>query len=302
MSNGVLIIDKPQDFTSFDVCALLRGLLRTKKIGHAGTLDPMATGVLPVFVGKATKAIELLPVHGKEYETSFRLGICTTTQDIWGEITKTAPFSVTREQLEAVLPEFRGDIMQTPPMYSAVSVDGKRLYELARKGVEIDRPARQITIEKLELMSFDEKTGEGTLRCACSKGTYIRTLVADIGDRLGCGAAITALRRTVACGYSLENAVTIEEARRLKEEGTLEDRLLSMESAFTGYRCAVVTDNQTVRVKNGGALALDRIKPFEAKENGEYVRIKSRDGEFLAIGMVSLDDSELKIKKPFWTE
>lgn len=300
MSDGVLIIDKPRDFTSFDVCALMRGLLGTKKIGHAGTLDPMATGVLPVLVGKATKTADVLPDHDKEYEASFRLGLITDTLDVWGEAKQDIRVSdITTENIQNMLNRFRGEITQIPPMYSAVSVNGRKLYDLARKGIEVERPERQVFINELELLSFDEKNGEGSLRCACSKGTYIRTLISDIGDCLGCGAAMTALRRTRACGYGLENAVTIEEARRLKEEGKLEERLLPVESVFTSFRYVKVSDAQAFRVRNGGALALDRIKPFAPSLDGELVRIQTGNGEFLALGEVDLTDGELKMRKMF---
>lgn len=300
MSDGVLIIDKPRDFTSFDVCALMRGLLGTKKIGHAGTLDPMATGVLPVLVGKATKTADVLPDHDKEYEASFRLGLITDTLDVWGEAKQDIRVSdITTENIQNMLNRFRGEITQIPPMYSAVSVNGRKLYDLARKGIEVERPERQVFINELELLSFDEKNGEGSLRCACSKGTYIRTLISDIGECLGCGAAMTALRRTRACGYGLENAVTIEEARRLKEEGKLEERLLPVESVFTSFRYVKVSDAQAFRVRNGGALALDRIKPFAPSLDGELVRIQTGNGEFLALGEVDLTDGELKMRKMF---
>ena len=196
--NGILIIDKPQDFTSFDVIAIVRGCMHERKTGHTGTLDPMATGVLPILLGSATKAQELLPDTDKEYIAEFRLGMTTDTLDITGKTLSTSDAEVTREQLEEVLPKFRGDIMQKPPMYSAVYKDGVRLYELARKGIEVEREERPANVSLLELTHFDEAAQSGSLKISCSKGTYIRVICDDIGRLLGCGCVMTSLRRTRA--------------------------------------------------------------------------------------------------------
>ncbi len=299
MSDGILIIDKPLDFTSFDVCAVMRGLLKTRKIGHTGTLDPMATGVLPVLVGKATKACDLLPDHDKEYVAGFRLGVETTTLDIWGEILKEEKVFVDREKLLSAMENFKGEITQLPPMYSAVSVGGRRLYDIARSGETVERPTRLVTVKKLELLSFDEKNGEGEILCRCSKGTYIRTLVADIGTALGVGGAITSLRRTSACGYDLSAAITLDEAKRLCAEGKLEERILPTGTIFESYRMVEVSEPQAVRVRNGGALSLERLSRFKAQEDGEIVRLISPSGEFLALGTVMCEAGEIKIKKQF---
>ncbi len=299
MSDGILIIDKPQDFTSFDVCAVMRGLLKTRKIGHTGTLDPMATGVLPILVGKATKAADLLPDHDKEYVSGFRLGVETDTLDIWGEILREQKASVTEAELRSVIELFKGEITQIPPMYSAVSVGGRRLYDIARSGETVERPARTVIIKKLELLSYDEEKGEGEILCRCSKGTYIRTLVADIGTSLGCGAAVSSLRRTNACGYDLSQAVTLDEAKALCAEGRLQEILLPVGSIFEDYRAVKVSDAQAVRVKNGGALSLERLSRFKTQDSGETVRLIAQSGEFLALGTVILDSGEIKIKKQF---
>ncbi len=299
MSDGILIIDKPMDFTSFDVCAIMRGLLKTRKIGHTGTLDPMATGVLPILVGKATKACDLLPDHAKEYISGFRLGLETDTLDIWGETVREEKAFVTKAELLSVLDSFRGEITQIPPMYSAVSVGGRRLYDIARSGETVERPTRQVTIEKLELLSFDEEKGEGELICRCSKGTYIRTLVADIGTALGCGAAVSSLRRTNACGYDLSAAITLDEAKALFAEGKLAERLLPTGSIFEAYRGVRVSEAQAVRVRNGGGLSLERLSRFKPDAEGETVRLISPEGEFLALGTVMLNAGEIKIKKQF---
>ena len=209
MANGILIIDKPQDWTSQDVCAKLRGVFHEKRIGHAGTLDPMATGVLPVFVGRATRAVEFASEGEKEYLAGLRLGTVTDTQDVTGTVLETRPVSVGREDLEAALEYFRGDIQQVPPMYSAIKIRGKKLYELARRGREVERPPRPITIFSL---TAEEQLSETDflLRVRCSKGTYVRTLCHDVGQRLGCGGTMFSLRRTMAAGFSLDQARTLE--------------------------------------------------------------------------------------------
>ena len=179
--DGIIIIDKPQGYTSFDVVAVMRGLCKQKKVGHTGTLDPMATGVLPILLGKATRCAPFLEDTDKEYEARFRLGVSTDTQDSTGQVMKTRERKVSREELEAILPQFRGEIQQIPPMYSAVQKDGRRLYTLARQGIEVERESRSVTIFRCDLLSFDEDVQEGSLLVACSKGTYIRTLCADLG-------------------------------------------------------------------------------------------------------------------------
>lgn len=211
--NGILVIDKPKDHTSFDIVAIVRRLSRQKKVGHTGTLDPMATGVLPLLLGTATRAQSLVPDTDKEYVASFQMGVSTDTQDITGTVLSQRKVSVDRARLEDVLPRFRGEILQVPPMFSAVQKNGVRLYDLARKGITVDREARPICIHKLILLEYEEKIGKGTLQVECSKGTYIRTLCHDIGEALGCGAVMTELRRTTACGFSLSDSISLEEAR-----------------------------------------------------------------------------------------
>ena len=212
MADGILIIDKPEGWTSMDVCAKLRGILHEKRVGHGGTLDPMATGVLPVFVGRATRAAEFSENSRKEYEAGLRLGLVTNTQDTTGETLESQPVNVSCREVEEALAAFRGEIRQIPPMYSAVKVGGQRLYQLARKGREVEREARQVTIYELELLEQVSET-DFRLRCVCSKGTYIRTLCHDIGRALGCGGTMYALRRTMAAGYTLAEAVTIQIGR-----------------------------------------------------------------------------------------
>ena len=206
--NGIVIVDKPQGWTSQDVTARLRRVFNTRRIGHGGTLDPMATGVLPVFVGRATRGVEFFEHAEKTYEATLRLGITTDTEDITGTVLTESPVSVTREQLEAVLPRFRGDILQVPPMYSALKVNGQKLYELARKGREVERQPRPITIHRLECLEFSGQSARLLVRC--SKGTYIRTLCKDIGEALGCGGCMAVLRRVQAGEYTIAEAVPLE--------------------------------------------------------------------------------------------
>ena len=215
---GILCINKPQDFTSFDVIAKLRGISGTRKIGHSGTLDPMATGVLPIFFGSAAKACDLLPNSDKRYTAGVRFGLTSDTQDIWGSITGENPAPLSREDLEAALPRFTGTISQLPPMYSAVQVNGQRLYDLARKGVEVERTPREITIYKLDLLSYDPEKREALLDVSCSKGTYIRTLCHDLGQFLGMGAVMSSLIRTEAAGFTLSDCVTLEDAQKAASE------------------------------------------------------------------------------------
>ena len=302
--NGILIIDKPKDFTSFDVVAVVRGCLRERRTGHTGTLDPMATGVLPILLGTATKAQSLLPDTDKEYQARFRLGMTTDTLDITGNVITQTSSNITRQQVEEVLVQFRGDIMQKPPMYSAVYKNGVRLYELARKGIEVEREERPVHISTLELIDFDESTQSGSLSIACSKGTYIRVICDDIGKVLGCGCVMTELCRTKACGYTLVDAVALEEIRRLAPDGTeeLEKFIRPVDSIFTGYNKITISDKQAVRFKNGGALMLSRlraVKDVSPADDGRLLRVYSADGAFLGLGAIDITRQELTIAKLF---
>lgn len=298
---GVLILDKPAGFTSFDAVAVCRRLCHERKIGHTGTLDPMATGVLPLLLGKATRAASLLEDTDKEYEAGFRLGVSTDTEDSTGKVLETSDTPVSRELLENLLPRFRGEIMQVPPMYSAVSKDGKRLYELARKGIEVERDARPVTIFKLELMEYHEETREGKLTVSCSKGTYIRTLIADLAKAAGSLGVMTALRRTKACGFTLADAMTLDEAKALSEAGTLEEKLRPVESLFAHLAAVTVSGAQATRFGNGGQLDLKRIPAFRKQNppDGEIVRVRGEKGEFLGLGQVQAEKGWLAILKLF---
>lgn len=309
--NGILLLDKPSGFTSFDVCAVVRGMLHTKKVGHSGTLDPMATGVLPILVGSATRALDLIPSHDKTYVAGFRLGITTDTLDITGNILSECDVNVNIEELEEVLRHFTGTIMQTPPMYSAVSVGGKKLYDLARQGLEVEREARPVTIHSLTLEEYDVVNACGLLTASCSKGTYIRTLIDDIGKALGCGAALTSLRRTEASGITIDRCMTLAEAQEYKDNGILESKLLSLDKIFEEYPAVYISENQAVRFSNGATLALERLQPpvingvrqserlnAEKYPQDSLYRVYSRaDNNFLGLGVKKTD--ELRVKKRF---
>ncbi len=276
--NGIILIDKPQGFTSFDVIAKLRGILKTKKLGHSGTLDPMATGVLPVFIGRATKAIDLLPDGEKRYRAEFKLGYSSDTQDAIGEITEKSEVRAALEDIEKILPEFRGKILQLPPMYSAVKVGGKRLYDIARSGGVCERKAREIEIYSLEILSFDEASQSGTLDVSCSKGTYIRTLINDIGERIKTLGVMSGLRRTYSQGFDIKDCVTLEEVESAALSGSIGEMILPAESCFTVYPKITLTEKSERLYSNGVRLDKDRIG---VSDEGLY-RVYGKD--FIGIG------------------
>lgn len=298
--NGIIVIKKEKEFTSFDVVAIVRKTLHTKKVGHCGTLDPNATGVLPVLVGNATKAQDIIPNHDKSYVADFKLGYSSDTLDVWGDVKKQADTNITADELKAVAENFVGDIMQTPPMYSAIQKDGVRLYELARKGIEIEREARAITIYSLEILSFDEEKQEGRLSVSCSKGTYIRQLIADIAEKLKTHAIMTDLVRTSACGFTLSDAITLEQLKTLAQNDEVEKHTRQLESLFVTYDELKVSDKQSHRFRNGNPLDITRttLRDINPKD-GTIYRVKSMDGEFLALGVVDLSKGVIKIYKHF---
>ncbi|QAT51135.1 tRNA pseudouridine(55) synthase TruB [Caproiciproducens sp. NJN-50] len=296
--NGILILDKPAGFTSFDVVAVLRGLTREKRIGHTGTLDPMATGVLPLLLGCATRAEALLPDTDKEYEAGFRLGIATDTQDTTGKTVAESGHGATAEEVESALGAFRGDILQVPPMVSAVSVGGKRLYDLARRGIEVEREPRPVTIYRLELLSYDEAARSGALRIACSKGTYVRTVCADLGEALHTYGAMSSLRRTRASGFTVSDCITLPRAKELAAEGRLEERVLPVETLFSDLPSVGVSPAQSVRFLNGGALDLERTALRRtAPGEGSVYRVKDPAGGFLGLGRA--ENGRLRVLRLF---
>ena len=273
MASGILVIDKPAGWTSMDVCAKLRRVFGEKRVGHAGTLDPMATGVLPVFVGRATRAVEFADKSDKEYVAGLQLGVVTNTQDISGEVLERHPLgSVGEPDVHQVLERFRGDILQLPPMYSAIKINGKKLYELARKGHEVERPARPVTIRSLELEEVEEPA-RYRLRVRCSKGTYVRTLCHDIGQALGCGGCMSSLRRTMAAGFTLADAVTLDQVLAAEDPAAL---LMPVDSYFRDRPALTVPPAGEKPLRNGAKL------PMPGLAAGEY-RVYSGSGEFLAL-------------------
>ena len=296
--NGILCMNKPQDFTSFDVIGKLRGILHMKRLGHTGTLDPMATGVLPILVGTATKACDILPNQDKTYQATVVFGKATDTLDIWGKPLQDYPEQhVTEAALRAILPEFLGDITQLPPMYSAVSVNGKRLYELARKGETVERPTRTVHIDAITLDAFDETQQTATLTVSCGKGTYIRTLLSDIGQRLGGDAVMTALTRTAACGYPLQDCLTFEQVAAAMADGTLEEHLLPTDSLFSSYPKLRLNAAQERMFCNGVKLDLNRLRNLQPDQ--DIYTVYGATGTFLGTALADRTQQELRIGKRY---
>ena len=290
---GFIFLDKPEGITSFTAVNKTRRLLGIKKAGHTGTLDPMATGVLPIMLGGATRFSQYLPVHDKAYRAKILLGTITDTLDTTGEILEKRDVNVSDDALHEAVMSFLGDIKQLPPMYSAVSKDGVRLYKLARQGIEIEREARDVTIHSLEIVSGLENN-EFILDVSCSAGTYIRSLAADIGEKLGCGAVISELRRTVANGISIERTVTLKEIEKAVEEGRA-DELIAPCDEMLGTNPAVrVTTKQAFYFSNGGALDLERVKD---KETVGICRVKSPEGKLVGLGRIDREAGVLAVEK-----
>jgi len=277
MANGIIIIDKPAGWTSQDVAAKLRGVFHEKRIGHGGTLDPMATGVLPIFVGRATRGVEFFESAEKEYIAGIRLGTVTNTQDTTGEVLEENPVSVTREDVEAALKTFMGQIEQLPPMYSAIKVNGQKLYTLARRGVEVERTPRRITIFELELL--DGAGRDYTFRVRCSKGTYVRTLCHDIGKMLGCGACMSSLRRTKAGMFTLQQAITLPQLLAFAKENDPQELLMPVDALFSNFPPLIVELGQAEKLRHGAQVKDWHFAP------GTY-RVYSITGEFLLLGKV----------------
>ena len=294
IGSGILVMNKPQGFTSFDVIGKLRGILKMRKLGHTGTLDPMATGVLPVLIGTAARACDILPDENKAYRAEFQLGTVTDTQDSSGNVLETHPFDVSESELLAVLPQFTGEIQQIPPMYSAVQINGKRLYELARAGKEIERPARQVTVQSLTLEAFDSQSGRGTLVIACGKGTYVRTILHDIGGVLGCGCMMTALERTAACGFTLNDAHTFEEVQQAADAGSVESLVIPTDRLFLSLPAVTLNETQTRLYRNGVLLSVSRLGHLP---EGTRFRIYSAEQRFLGLADADREHNCLRIYK-----
>ncbi|MBQ8411444.1 MAG: tRNA pseudouridine(55) synthase TruB [Ruminiclostridium sp.] len=297
--NGIICIYKEKGYTSFDVVAIMRKLCGTKKIGHGGTLDPMAEGVLPIFVGNATKAVDYCPDTSKEYRAEMKFGVTTDTQDITGEIITTSDIQVGRNAQYILEQKFKGELMQTPPMYSAVQVNGQRLYDLARQGIEVERKARPITVSSIKFEEFDNN--KATVVISCSRGTYIRTLIHDMGIETGAGAVMTALTRTRSGNFTVRDCYKLSEVKEAFEQGGLEaveKLLMPIEWVYKGLPRALLDEDQTRMFCNGVVLDANRVA-FEREYDGVY-RIVSDDGTLLGIGEVG-EKSELKVIQRFNT-
>ena len=283
--NGIVIVDKPEGWTSQDVTARLRRVFNTRRIGHGGTLDPMATGVLPVFVGRATRGVEFFEHAEKTYEATIRLGLTTDTEDTSGTVLTEQEVTISEADFLGILPKFRGNIQQIPPMYSALKINGQKLVDLARKGKEVERQPRPITIFELECLEFCGDTAR--LRVRCSKGTYIRTLCKDIGEALGCGGCMAALRRVSAGEYTIAESVPLQQLLETEEP---EQYLRAVDSMFRNYPAVTLTEKQTLRCRNGNSFTVQMA-------DGTY-RAYSQTGEFLMLAKV--EDGVMSTIKSFW--
>ncbi len=290
--DGIIVINKPVGKTSHDMVYFVRRLTGIKKVGHTGTLDPGATGVLPVCIGNATKVCDMLTNADKAYRVKFMLGMTTDTLDADGEVLTDQPVLVSEEEIKKAVSEFVGEISQIPPMYSAVKVGGKKLYELAREGITPERKERRVTINKIDILDIDMDNFLVTMEVYCTKGTYIRTLCEDIGMRLGCGAFVCTLERIKSSIFSLEESYTLNELLKLKEEDRLFDAIMATDSLFSDYPKLVADKARTERIKNG--------LPWRYKdlEEGALYRIYSQEGEFLSVSRYI--EGELVMKKSFW--
>ncbi len=289
---GIIPLYKGENITSFFAVAKVRRIAGEKKAGHTGTLDPNATGVLPIALGGATRFIELLPTHKKSYKATFKLGVETDTLDIWGKVLKTSDKTASLDELIKIGEKFKGEIMQLPPMFSALKKDGVRLYELARKGEEVEREPRKCEVYSLKI---GEENGEFTLECTCSAGTYIRTLISDIGDMAGTGAVMTSLKRTYACGVNIEDCYTLEELSDLAQNGEIGKAVIPVDRLLSEYPCVNVTENQGKRFKNGGDLMVSRVKGLRLP--GLY-RVYMNN-EFLGLGEYLKDSESLTVKRVY---
>lgn len=296
--DGILVIDKPENITSFKAVSMVRKYLNVKKAGHMGTLDPMATGVLPIMLGKATKVLDLIKNNNKKYITKLKFGISTDTQDITGKIIKNENKNICIGDIEKIIKNFIGDIFQTPPMYSAIKKNGVRLYELARKGQIIDVEKRKICINEIKILNFDNKNQEATLMVSCSKGTYIRALCSDIGEKLECGATMSFLRRIESNGFGLDKSLSLEDVSEAVKSGEINKKIVSIPDLFKELGEINISLKQSVRFRNGGGLMIDRLKSTKTLKNGEKFKIY-KENEFIGLGIVNLDKNELSVYRLF---
>lgn len=291
---GFIFLDKPEGLTSFFAANRVKRILKINKTGHTGTLDPMATGVLSVMLGGATRFSQYLPTHDKTYRAKVLLGTVTDTLDITGTVLQKNPVNVSVDRLNGVINRFVGSISQLPPMYSAVSKDGVRLYKLARQGIEIEREARNVVVRYIKLLDVPDENNEFEIEVSCSAGTYIRSLAADIGSELGCGATITALRRIEANGISIDKTVTLETVQQLADEGRIDELITPCDEMLRCYTAVNVSEKQATRFENGGELDLNRIK---GEKSDGFCRVYSPAKKFLGLGKISLADGTLYVEK-----
>ncbi len=288
--NGIIVIDKPEGKTSHDMVYFMRRVTGIKKIGHTGTLDPMATGVLPVCIGSATKAADMLTASDKQYTAELILGKTTDTQDASGTVLTESEVNLADTEIENAVSSFVGEIEQIPPMYSAIKQNGKKLYELARKGIEVERKPRKVKIHGINILGIDGKSVK--IDVSCSKGTYIRTLCADIGEKLGTGAYMNTLRRTQAGIFTIENAYTAEDIQKMAEAGTLNEALIPIDELFFEYPKIVLNEKQTRSIVNG-------IRMTYRGQAGQCYRLYDEQGKFLCISRCT--DEKLVLQKSFWS-
>jgi tRNA pseudouridine55 synthase len=295
--NGILCVNKPSGWTSFDVVAKVRGMARTKKVGHAGTLDPMATGILPLFFGTATKACDVMPNDNKGYVATFRFGMTTDTLDITGNVQSQTESHITEAQLRALLPSFLGEIDQIPPMFSAVQVNGRRLYDIARSGAEVERKARRVNILKLKLLEFSEEEQTAVVEVLCSKGTYIRTLCSDIGEKLGVGATLTALNRHIVGNFTLDDCYTMEQLQAFTDAGVLDEKALPVEKVFEQFPKIKLNEVQSIKFRNGVKLDLNRVR---YKNVDGLHKVFDQKNQFMGLARLNLETMELIVEKMFF--
>ena len=294
--NGIIIVDKPKGFTSFDIVAKLRKKLSQRKIGHMGTLDPMATGVLPILLGDTAKFQIFANNNNKSYKAKIKFGITTDTLDITGQVLSTHRVEITKQDLKNVLYKFLGEIYQIPPMFSAIKKCGVKLYDLARKGVSVDREKRKIFIKDIKIINFDSENGEAEILVDCSKGTYIRTLCDDIGRELGCGATLSELRRTSSNGFDEIDSTALMEIIDMSLEDIFKKCVLPTERLFETFPTAYITPNQSIRFRNGGALMTERVKFDDIPQNDVIYKVSCNE-EFIGLGKIDEMGHELKVLK-----
>ncbi|MBR2640182.1 MAG: tRNA pseudouridine(55) synthase TruB [Oscillospiraceae bacterium] len=296
---GILPVKKPQKFTSFDVIGKLRGVTKTRKIGHSGTLDPMATGVLPLFFGGATKCCDILPNEDKRYVADLKFGIVTDTQDIFGKVLKETKSHVLKEEFEHVMLGFIGKQMQTPPMYSAVKVNGRPLYDLAREGKTVERAQKEIEVYDIKLLEFDEHAQIAKIEVSCGKGTFIRTLINDMGEKLGFGASMTALERTMAAGFDISECYTISEIEEMMQDGTFEEHLIPIERLYEDLPKIVLSDFDKRLYRSGVPLELQKRGWGGISGN---IAVFDEEGMLLGISFMDEEANELKLRKMLNTD